>query len=430
MAEVTLTPIPYNGGTIDSYIYRDVIWLNSNKFLAIYSQRAPNYTFCIVFEVNGMKTNTPTLTVLRSQALADYSAPASNSSVIGHRLYKLNSNDVLVFRQVSMFNGPIDIAVLNVDPTTNVITRVNANALSITYPNLLVTGSSILIPQFVQSQARLTACTMKENVVVYSIPTSTTTWKMVRVNWDATSKQLTSTDIIDTDTGGSISSANGFMSFQRLLTDTDNANPTFYALWVLGDSSSSTVGIRWYGLRTNAFYYGDSTSGWTKKRFGNATGVVMSNASMAFVPISPDLMKFYYDNGDNYNTIVPSSTSTSLLTPGTKITVAGFVSVKGFYSVGSVLLPNNKMLNIIEGGSYSNSYYQPATPLYAVIVDHSTNTVTQGTSTSVEIVPNTHKLNQKLPLCEKIDDSLVVVYSFTSTDQFALTFLYASAVTG
>ena len=120
MAEVTISPIPYNGGTLIGSANRHICRLTESRFFCIYGQVTPEYTLGIVINVDDIRSATPISTILRTQTIPELAITLSS---VAYRVYRLNDTDVVVFRQ-TVAATTFDISVLRIDPTTNVITKV------------------------------------------------------------------------------------------------------------------------------------------------------------------------------------------------------------------------------------------------------------------------------------------------------------------
>lgn len=130
MTEVTLSPVPYGGGTICPAWHRRVFRLTGNKFIMLYYQSNPNYVIVQIFTINNILTSTPTVTVLRTQAIAGITpVPTSwgTSTRIGG--CRLSNTDFLL---TMYFPEEVTDARhwgCRVDPTTNNVTVITATGL-------------------------------------------------------------------------------------------------------------------------------------------------------------------------------------------------------------------------------------------------------------------------------------------------------------
>lgn len=407
MAEVTISPIPYQNGTLDSYAARDVISLGQNKFFAIYSQRNPNYTFGMIFEVLNPKTSSPTVNILRNQILSDYSASSAITTELIHRIYKINDYDILVFRQQVQPAGAIDVSVLSYNPTTYTISKVNANTLTITIFTTNLSDFNIFNPT-THNPARLTAISPSENVLVYSIPNGGSQGKFVRINWNPLTKTLSETTLRNTSSIGT--SGNGFGVFAKNID-----NSSYSCVWVYNPGSISSS-YRGYYVNASSFAIGEGGSfDATGSNYVSGTST-SSSAYGGVCLISTSTTRKIFRYGGTQYLLFPYGAS---ITAGSSI--SGLTSTADNL-VGLITLPENKALLI---GSL-NTNTQPTGPFYAQIINHVSNAVTPGTAARIEIADSTLRINQKLPVGEKIDDSLIVIYLFTTSGQFVLKFLYAA----
>lgn len=128
MSEVTLSPIPFNGGTLANVVARTIFRLSGDKYVMVYHQTNPDYIIAQVVEIVGIKTATPTVNVLRTQVINNISPAAWSDLVID--AVKLNETDFLLFAQAP--NAATRVWACRVDPSTNVVTIISNNFLSFT----------------------------------------------------------------------------------------------------------------------------------------------------------------------------------------------------------------------------------------------------------------------------------------------------------
>lgn len=124
MADITLSPIPYNGGTLSmanhiSHICR----LTDTKFFAIFKQTTPNYTFGSVINVDNLKAAVPVATVAKQRVLG-------TTSLTRMRAWKLSASRVLVLQGA-------DLTVYDIDGSDDMIKK---NATIATFHSTFLWG--------------------------------------------------------------------------------------------------------------------------------------------------------------------------------------------------------------------------------------------------------------------------------------------------
>lgn len=88
MADITLSPLPLNGGTLNmTTVNSHMVHLGSGRFLALFSQATPNYFMCATFQLSTF-TGPATLTTVK-QRIVSTDAPTKV------RLWRLNNSTAL-----------------------------------------------------------------------------------------------------------------------------------------------------------------------------------------------------------------------------------------------------------------------------------------------------------------------------------------------
>lgn len=113
MPTTTITPIPYNGGTITLKNRADMTYVHmgAGKFVMLYSQRAPALTYAYVVNITGLNTATPA-----AANGPQFAFPNTNGQV---RAWKMAENRILVL----LGN---DLRVLELDGSDNITMRAAA----------------------------------------------------------------------------------------------------------------------------------------------------------------------------------------------------------------------------------------------------------------------------------------------------------------
>jgi hypothetical protein len=195
MAEVTLSPIPYGGGSLIATSQRQVFRLSGTKFVYLYGQANPNYTIAQIVDIQGIKTATPTITILRTQII-DITIPTTSGLAVHGG--KMNSTDFVVAVDTTLNSR---LAVFRADPTTNVITKVS-NELTVSTRSF----------QYAQAYAGLLQ-NIKDNMVIEVNPNNGGT-SLYRLEYNPGTSTLTQTLIVSTTgkPGGTFVSTSGTKS--------------------------------------------------------------------------------------------------------------------------------------------------------------------------------------------------------------------------
>lgn len=128
MAEITLSPLPYNSGTMLSPDNCNFCRLSATRFFAISAQYTPSYAYGTVYDVDNLRAATPVVTLSATQVLEEIPPDSANS---GYRVVRLNDTHVLVQGwNVAGGGSSLNCVVYHVDPGTNTMTKVS-NMLNI-----------------------------------------------------------------------------------------------------------------------------------------------------------------------------------------------------------------------------------------------------------------------------------------------------------
>jgi hypothetical protein len=186
MAEVTLSPVPVSGGTLIPVQQCHFCRLSGNRYFGVYGQINPNYTFGIVFDVNGLDTATPSTTVVRAQVIPELLHVGTATSQVAYRVTKLNETDVLVSMngRTTTSSTAITFDVLRYDSATNTISRVATAGQTGLGGGLISTINSSIPPVGVGN-----------NIAIYGRRTATSTFIPTRLTFDPVANTLTSTNL-------------------------------------------------------------------------------------------------------------------------------------------------------------------------------------------------------------------------------------------
>lgn len=107
MADITLSPIPYNGGTISNGPYQNATcMLSSGVFLHVVVQSNPAYVFAYVTTMTNMRPNSGTYSTVASPMraiLSPGSTPVAPTTVTGLRVFKLNQTTAALVLDGTMY---------------------------------------------------------------------------------------------------------------------------------------------------------------------------------------------------------------------------------------------------------------------------------------------------------------------------------------
>lgn len=102
MPDITLSPIPYNNGTLAlSGQNSHICSLSDTRFFALFGQTTPNYTFGAVIDISNIRTASPTATVTKQRVIA-------TTALTRGRVWKLSANRVLVLNNAALQVYEID----------------------------------------------------------------------------------------------------------------------------------------------------------------------------------------------------------------------------------------------------------------------------------------------------------------------------------
>lgn len=128
MSDITLSPLPYNGGNLQpGFLQTSFCYLGNGKYLHVFGQINPNYIFAFVSNQSNVTSGT-FATSLGAPARAILANTAAPSSITSIRVFKLTSTSAAV-----MINGTL--SVLTVDGTDNVTLK-TATATPISLGNI------------------------------------------------------------------------------------------------------------------------------------------------------------------------------------------------------------------------------------------------------------------------------------------------------
>lgn len=181
MAEITLSPVPYAGGTLVNETQRHFCRLTATRFVAVYMQVDPDYVIGQVFDVDDIKSATPTAGTVRTQVIDHAFTDSTTNS--GTRTCRLNDTDFLLVYTVGS-SVSVRAIVCRVDPTTANIDVVS-NEISWTFGGA---GSTIF-----NSNRCSNFWNTNDNVIIHdgvsSISTGGTVF-VARITWDTGTNTL------------------------------------------------------------------------------------------------------------------------------------------------------------------------------------------------------------------------------------------------
>jgi hypothetical protein len=244
MPYITITPVPYNGGTLIAGERRHMCRLTDTRYFCIYGQTGPDLTFGMVVSVDNIRSANPVTTVLRTQTIPELAYGYSQS---GFRCARLNDTDILVYTTASA--SILNINVLRIDATTNVISRVG-NTLSET----VLANTADFVNAATQGNGTLKA--VAENTVMCVNSTSATSASVVRVSW------VPGTLVLSKSTVYTFTSLSQNMRTFQFAKSRDTSD------WQVSAGSHAAAGG--YSTQTNSRAIGDPISGtWTPYIFAS-----------------------------------------------------------------------------------------------------------------------------------------------------------------
>jgi hypothetical protein len=187
---------------------------------------------------------------LRNQVLLDLQSPSTVNNAV-YRLVKLSDTQVMVLR--GSFVSPnyiLDVSVLEINSSTNVITRVNSNSVTINMgSNTGNFTSQAAWGPLLGSATYLPIVTYKrvnQSNVLISIPNynNAATLNILKINWNNTTKVITSTNFGAYLTGGQ----RGDLGFTRFLDAEDGSGIAM--LHYSSVSGLNSVALKAYSVLT------------------------------------------------------------------------------------------------------------------------------------------------------------------------------------
>ena len=99
MSQVSLTPIPVDGGSIVDLSTAGYCQMGNGQYFVVYAQTNPNHVFGCLYTVTGEGTSSPSITIQKTQSIAGIAPSTANSTHYGLRVAKLNDNTVAILVQ-------------------------------------------------------------------------------------------------------------------------------------------------------------------------------------------------------------------------------------------------------------------------------------------------------------------------------------------
>jgi len=118
MAEVTLSPLPVDGGSIRDLRSGDVCMMSSGVYFTVHSQYNPGYTFGTLVSISGEDTETPVSTIIRSEILVGLECGNGHASF---DCAKMDDDHVVITR---LFGATAYAFLIHIDPTTKAMSQV------------------------------------------------------------------------------------------------------------------------------------------------------------------------------------------------------------------------------------------------------------------------------------------------------------------
>lgn len=117
MAEVTLSPIPVDGGYIRDLRGGDVCMMSSGVYFTVHSQYSPGYTFGTLVSISGEDTETPVSTVIRSEILVGLECSSGHASF---DCAKMDDDHVVITR---LYSNTAYAFLIHIDPVTKAMSQ-------------------------------------------------------------------------------------------------------------------------------------------------------------------------------------------------------------------------------------------------------------------------------------------------------------------
>lgn len=176
MSDITLSPIPYNGGTLSlTNQASHICHLAGNKFFALFGQSTPNYLFAATINVNDLHVASPVASVGVQRAM-------NTTALTRARCWKLSDTRVL-----ALVNA--DLVVYEVQPNDDIVQKAaTITAFHSTYLwGTEVASTSGIGPYLVGRY-------IKDNTIWFVQRTSTTSAiTLFRIDYDPVGDTLTKT---------------------------------------------------------------------------------------------------------------------------------------------------------------------------------------------------------------------------------------------
>lgn len=226
MADITLSPIPYNNGTLSLAGYNSHICsLSDTRFFALFGQSTPNYTFGAVIDVANIRSSSPSVTVTKQRVIA-------TTALTRGRVWKLASNRVLILNNSTL-------QVYEIDGTGDIVAKSgNLASFHSTYLWGVEGSGTSGIGDYLVGQY------IKDNTVWFIQRTSTTSAiSFFKITYDPVSDTLTKTAI--TTLAASTTSTHVWRYYIQKFSDSSN-------YLVYGVGSATTVAA---GYVVSAFVY-------------------------------------------------------------------------------------------------------------------------------------------------------------------------------
>lgn len=246
MPDITLSPIPYNGGALNMTNQSShICQLTANKFFSLFGQTNPNYTFASTINIDNLKATTPIATVGKQRVM-------NQVALTRARTWKLSNNRVLALMNT-------DLVVFEVQGDDDIVQK--AATLPAFHSTVLwgTEAASVYgIGTFLHGQY------IKDNVVwMIQRTTTTSAITLLKIEYNPETDTLSRTTIA---TIAASTTATHFWRFsiQQIPGTTDffvhalgaNTTPalaTITGYWVINDQGTVTTSVS-SGIPTTARY--------------------------------------------------------------------------------------------------------------------------------------------------------------------------------
>lgn len=101
MSQVSLTPIPVDGGNLVDLSTAGYCQMGNGQYFVVYAQVNPNHVFGCLYTVTGEGTSSPSITIQKTQSIAGIAPSITDEGLYGLKVAKLNDNTVAILVQAN-----------------------------------------------------------------------------------------------------------------------------------------------------------------------------------------------------------------------------------------------------------------------------------------------------------------------------------------